>query len=300
MTIWLGTIIVGFGFIYFSQMYGSNFRYDGLNLDRGLFSAMYFSAAQLSTIGTSQITPETDGLRALSILETLTGLALVTVVISFLLGIYQVVRDLRALSSNFALEGNGADDPLAGLGVYLAREELDCLDNHLRAISANFWSYADGLRQHRLAYYFQSGRDRFALPYVMRMLGHWLAALRWGLPSGHPSSVQPLVAPLTTRFALFCDDLEGRFGWKIDAPPKAVSLECFSAAYGADGEIRDRWLDRFVRLDRQMARLARVEPAANPRDAHARYQQWLPFAHRAEQVTAIVSRNLDDRPFLRA
>jgi len=78
MTIWLGSIVVGFGLSYLSQMHGANFDYDGRDLGDVPFSAMYFSAAQLSTVGTAQISLQTDWLRALSIAETLTGLGLVT------------------------------------------------------------------------------------------------------------------------------------------------------------------------------------------------------------------------------
>jgi len=123
MTIWLGSIVVGFGLSYLSQMHGANFDYDGRDLGDGPFSAMYFSAAQLSTVGTAQISLQTDWLRALSIAETLTGLGLVTLILSFLFGVFQVVRDLRTLSSNLAA-GSEAN-PIISLGPYLARAESD-------------------------------------------------------------------------------------------------------------------------------------------------------------------------------
>jgi len=299
MTVWLGVVIVGFGLIYFSAMHGANFDYDGRGLADGLFSAMYFSAAQLSTVGTAQISPETDGLRALSIAETLTGLGLVTLILSFLFGVYQVVRDLRTLSSNLDAGDEGVTDPITSLGPYLARGELDCLDNHLRAISISFWSYADGLRQHHLAYYFQSGRDRLALPYVLHTLGHWLAALRWGLPSGHPASGQPLLTQLSSQFERFADHLHGKLGWASDAAPRGVSFECFTAARGADGRMDDLWLGRFLCMEREMASMAGFDAASEPREAYERYRQWLPFAYRAKQMTAAVSRDLDYRPLLR-
>ena len=298
MTVWLGVVIVGFGLIYFSAMHGANFDYDGRGLADGLFSAMYFSAAQLSTVGTAQISPQTDGLRALSIAETLTGLGLVTLILTFLFGVYQVVRDLRTLSSNLVAGDEGVADPIASLGPYLARGELDCLDNHLRAISIGFWSYADGLRQHHLAYYFQSGRDRLALPYVLHTLGHWLAALRWGLPSGHPVSGQPLLTQLSSQFERFTDHLHGKLGWATEPTPCGVSLECFTAVHCADEHTTNLWLGRFLRLEHEMARMAGLNAAPKPGDAYERYLRWLPFAYGVEQMTAAVSRDLDYRPLL--
>jgi hypothetical protein len=298
MTIWLGTVVVGYGLIYYSQMYGANFHYDGRNIGAGFFSAMYFSAGQLSTVGASQVSPETDALRALSILETLTGVGLVTLILTFLFGVYQVVRDLRALSSNFITGDRGVDDPVVSLGPYLAQGETSCLDNHLRSISESFWSYANGIRQHHLAYYFQSGRDQFSLPYVLHMLGHWLAALRWGLPGGHPVTVQPLLSQLSFQFEQFAGYLQSHLRDPGAAAPEVVSLERFSAAYHTGDAMSDRWLGRFLRLNRDMARLARLDLAVDPHEAHRRYKQWLPFAYRAERITTAVSRDLDYQPIV--
>jgi len=296
VTIWLTLIIVGYGLIYFSQMYGTNFEYDGRDLGAGLFGALYYSAGQLSTVGTSQITPETNLLRALSILETLTGVGLMTLILTFLFGVYQVVRDLRALSSNFITAKIELSDPVASLRPYFSQHGTDCLDNHLRSISENFWSYADGLRQHHLAYFFQSGRDQFSLPFVMHMLGHWLAALCWGLPTGHPVSIEPLLVRLNLQFEQFADYLEKRIGGPCTSAPTAGPFDRFSAAYRSGDATSDRWLDCFLRLNRNMARLARLDFPINAQEAYERYQQWLPFAYRAEHITTAVSWDLDYQP----
>jgi Ion channel len=295
MTVWLGVVIIGFGLIYLSQMHGANFEFDGRGLHNGLFSAMYYSAAQLSTVGTGQISPQTDGLRALSIAETMAGLGLVTLILSFLFGVYQVVRDLRTLSASLATGDEAIADPIASLGPYLARGELDCLDNHLRAIAVSFWSYADGLRQHHIAYYFQSGRDQFALPYVLHMLGHWLAALRWGLPSGHPASGQPQLTQLSAQVERFGEHLHGELGWASAPGPSDVSFQCFLAACCAGEQTTDLWLARFLRMEREMVLMASLDTAVDPRESYERYQQWLPSAYRAELMTAAVSRDLDYR-----
>jgi hypothetical protein len=296
MAVWLTTMIVGFGFVYYSQMYGTHFQYNGDKLNGGLFDAMYFSAAQLATVGTPQVIPETDALRALSILETLTGVGLVTLILTFLFGVYQVVRDLRSLSSNFITTGHGLNDPVAGLSLYFSKGDPVCLDNHLRAISDSFWSYADGIRQHHLAYYFQSGRNQFSLPYVLQMLGLWLASLRWGLPPAHPASLQPLLIQLCSQFELFTDYLYQQLRWPNTRVPDIVSFESFSAAYRADDEVPDRWLCRFLRLNRDMAMLAQINHIGDGREVYERYRQWLPFAYRAEQLTIAVSRDLDYQP----
>ncbi|MGH7097043.1 MAG: FUSC family protein [Stellaceae bacterium] len=299
VTIWLGFVVIGFGLIYYGLMYGTNFQYDGRGVGAGIFGAMYLSAAQLSTVGTSQISPETDLLRALTIVETLSAALLVSLILTFLLGVYQVVRDLRTLSANFVTAEPTAGDPVASLEPYFPQGQPVGIDSHLQAISDSFWSYTDGLRLHHIAYYFQSGRDQFSLPYVLHMLGGSLAALRWGLPAGNPAAAEPLLPRLSTQFEGFTDYLHGQLAWTSNAVPEVVSFEDFSAAQRGTGEASDYWLGRFLRLNRDMARMARLDSAGDPRDAYGRYQQWLPFAYRAEQLTAAVSRDLDYRPVFR-
>jgi uncharacterized membrane protein YccC len=296
---WLVCVIVGFAFIYYSQMQGPNFQYAGQDLGAGMFSAIYFSAAQLATVGTSQISPQTNVLRILTILETLSGVVLITLSLSFLLGVYQVIRDLRTLCANFLTAEADTGDVMASLAPYFPQGEPAGLDDRLRAISDSFWSYSEGLRLHRIAYYFQSGRDQFSLPYTLHMMGQTVAALRWGLPAGHPATQDPSLLQLTTQFDQFANDLHDRLGWTSAAVPEVMALADFSAAYDDASPASDYWLGRFLRLNRAMAQLAKLDSGEDIAQTYERYCQWLPFAYRAEQVAAAVSRDLDYQPIVR-
>jgi hypothetical protein len=296
VTVWLGCIVVGFGFIYYGLMAGANFAYDGRGMSAGLFSALYLSAAQLSTVGTSQLNAQTDLLRALTIAETLCAPLLITLILTFLLGVYQVIRDLRTLSSNFSDAEHGVGDPVVNLEPYFP--EGQGLDAYLQAINDSFWSYADGLRMHHVAYFFQSGRDQFSLPYVLYMFGGTLAALRWGLPAGNSVAKEPLLVRLSSQFERFLDYLHEQLGW-TSAVLQPVTFEEFVAARLGAVETRDIWLRRFLHLTDEMRRLANLTVADDWQELYARYRQWLPFAHRAAQATLAVSLDLDYQPMLR-
>jgi hypothetical protein len=294
--VWLGFVVVGFGLIYYGFMFGGNFDYDGRGVGPGLFSAMYLSAAQLSTVGTSQVNAQTDLLRMLTIAETLCAPLLITLILTFLLGVYQVIRDLRTLASNFSDAEHGLGDPLANLAAYFP--EGDALGGYLEEISDSFWSYADGLRMHHVAYFFQSGRDQFSLPFVLFAFGEILGALRWGTPVGSSLSRQPLLARLMSQFGRFVDYFHGQLGWVEDIAPH-LPFEEFSAAHNGTAESPDIWAGRFLRLTRNMERLAKLPPANDSLEVYTRYRQWLPFAHRCEQARLAVSRDLDYQPTLR-
>src|ERR1700678_3187284 len=265
VTIWLGCVVIGFGFIYYGLMVGDNFEYDGHGMGSGLFSAMYLSAAQLSTVGTSQINAQTDLLRALTIAETMSAPLLITLILTFLLGVYQVIRDLRTLSSDFSDAEHGVGDPLANLAPYLP--DGQGLDGYLQSINDSFWSYADGLRMHHVAYFFQSGRDQFSLPFVIYMFSGTLAALRWGVASASSFSRQLLLVRRMSQFERFVDYLHDKLGWSSDMPAP-VSLDEFSAADRGTRETSAMWVGRFLRLSRDMEQLARLAPAHESQEAY--------------------------------
>ncbi len=293
VTVWLGCIVFGFGFLYYGLMRGTNFEYDGQGMGAGLFNALYLSAAQLSTVGTSQISVQTDLLRTLTIAETLCAPLLITLILTFLMGVYQVIRDLRTLCSNFSTAEYGIGDPVANLEPYFP--DGRGLGGYLQAIDASFWSYADGLRMHHVAYFFQSGRDQFALPYVLHTFGRTLAALRWGLPAGSPISKEPLLVRLSSQFDRLVDYLHSQLGWHSQAP-QPVAFEIFAVATEHSADVPDIWVGRFLRLTAEMRRLSQIRTSYDLHEVYARYRQWLPFAYRAEQATLAVSHDLDYQP----
>ncbi|AMB58911.1 hypothetical protein AWU67_08555 [Microterricola viridarii] len=305
---WIGGVILGYALIYLGNMEGSNFQYSGVN--GGFFGAVYFSAAQLATVGTSQLSPNTDFLRALSIVESLNGVILVSLILTFLLGIYDVISSLRALSAQFFSPGSGVGEPIASLKPYFPGGEARSLDSHLESIADTFGSYTDGVRLHHSAYYFQSGRDTFSLPYSIRMMAGIIGGLRWGLPGSNPVTQEPALLPLTVQFEKFEQYMHPLLKWQSTDVPQTVSAGDFAAQLQVETdrakharrrwarvqEPGDPWVSRFVQVNDKMAELVGGTPIADVREAYNRYVHWLPFAYRAEQFSAAVSRDLDYQP----
>lgn len=308
---WIGGVILGYGLIYYGSMHGNNFEFSGAH--PGLFAAIYFSAAQLSTVGTSQLTPNTELLSALSIAETLTGVVLVSLILTFLLGVYDVIASLRQLCSQFYSAERGAGDPISSLEPFFPLGEPTGLDSHLQEISDALGSYTDGLRLHHAAYYFQSGRDQFALPYALGMLTGVVSALRWGVPSSKLTSLQPDLVPLTTQLNQFGDYIHPFLQWKSTDVPELLDADSFHRAYQASPGTpgADRWVTQFAQLNADMSRLTRPDgissdgisstdtsDAADLQDLYSRYAKWLPFTYRMQHLNRAVSHDLDYQPII--
>ena len=300
IAVWVCGTILGYGLIYYAKMSPQSFTPTSGDRQLNFFDALYFSAAQLATVGGSDLTAETDPLRFLSILESLTGVVLISLILTYLLGVYDVIGSLNLLCRQFSTTERGAGSAVTTLAPYFQGGQAQGLDGRLSSIQDALTAYMDGLRMHHTAYYFQSGRDQFALPYALRMVGDTLAALRWGLPAGHPASSEPALPPLVFQYVEFADQLQDRVQWRDVEVPEVVAQEAFKAHAGR-GPMqgpRDRWVMRFLGLDARMAELAAVEPLTDLDDAYRRYTEWLPFAHRAEITTQAVSDNLDYQPLI--
>ena len=295
---WIGGTILGYGLIYYGAMHGDNFLYSGAHA--GIFAALYFSAAQLATVGTSQLTPNTEVLSALSIAESLTGVVLISLILTFLLGVYDVVSSLRALCAQFYSSERGAGDPISSLEPFFPQGQATGLDGHLGELSDSLGSYSDGLRLHHAAYYFQSGRDQFALPYALHMLTGVVAALRWGVPGGRLDSLRPDLVPLTTQLNQFGDYIHPLLQWKSTDVPALPGAQAFEQAWRTapgSGE-PDPWVSQFRRLNVDMARLTRTDLDDDLQEAYLRFTQWLPFAYRMHHLIRAVSRDLDYQPII--
>ncbi len=118
-------------------------------------------------------------------------------------------------------------------------------------------------------------------------------ALRWGLPKGHPGSQTPWLPTLITGLETIVAYLDERFlSEHLEEPPDPVPFETFEAALKRGKEPSDPWLGRFHQINSFMHDLARLQDPPDPKEAYARYSEWLPFAHRNRNFFEASARDL--------
>lgn len=292
LIVWVGLEIVGFGFVYYGLMYGHNFSFSGSDIGRSMDYALYFSTGQLSTVGGRGVSPENTLLRALSVVETLIGLGLVTFAISFLFNIFQTISYLRALASSLYFPSPRANDPANSLAIYFPNGQPTGLSTYLGQLYQNLDSYVSGLRLHHTAYYYQSRNSYLSLAYVVHMLGGIVGALRWGLPATSSTSDEPSLMVLINRYTAFLSYMDKKFKWRIEAPPPPASGEVFARALASGARQDDVWLTRFIALKAQMRQLTRSEQPPDAHTAYKQYTEWLPLAYRTQQTVERLAASL--------
>lgn len=301
---WVSGIILGFSLIYFGAITIDGALQISTGVSPDYLGALYLSVGQFSTVGVDNISPGIPVLNLLTVSEAMVNALALSFIIAFVSNVFGVVQSLRALSANFFRAGHGVVDPIDTLVPYFPDGQARGLDGQLGSIADSLSAYSDGLAQNPVAYYFQSGRDQFSLPFSLYMSSGVVGALRWGLPTGSDATKEPGLLQLTEQFEDFRLSLLRMLRRAAPPSPVPVSAEQFATAvtaFEAPGPHRalDTWVVRFLTVDRRAAALIGSTDPIDPDDAYRRYVHWLPFDFQAQSLLAVVSRDLDYQPVYR-
>ncbi|KAA9129960.1 FUSC family protein [Microbacterium caowuchunii] len=298
---WLLGIILGYALMYLGAMGHTDAFQISPGVERDFWGAFYLSVGQFATVGVDNISPGVAVLDLLTVSEAMVSIVLLSFIITFLGSVYGVIQSLRSFCGNFFTVGRGIGDPVETLAPFFPDGVSRGLDGQLGAIVDSMGSYADGLSQNRAAYYFQSGRDQFSLPFALAMTGGVIGALRWGLPEGSDPGKEPNLARLMELYEDLRLRMQRTFGLPEPTLRSPVSASEFAeavAAFGSAGSraLSDPWVLRFLAIDRRMAELTHSAAATEPAEAYRRYTQWLPFEVRSRTFVTAVSQDLDYQP----
>jgi hypothetical protein len=97
---------------------------------------------------------------------------------------------------------------------------------------------------------------------------------------------------LVEALAAVTADVERRFMFLEEEPPKPIAFEEFEAHLAEDKEPADPWVSRFLEVDQFMRRLTHLDTPLDANELYARYKGWLPFAHRLYTFVQGVSEDL--------
>lgn len=169
---WVSLLAVGWALILWPQM-PENFLYQtGLDPSQnsGFISTLYVSITTLTTLGYGDMVPTSWWLRVLQPLQALTGFALLTTSVTWLLSIYPVLSRRRAFAKDVHLIRES--EPETGNAV----EKLspDTATELLRDLTSRLVSINGGLNQFPITYYFHESDERSSLAGALPYLA-WLA-----------------------------------------------------------------------------------------------------------------------------
>ena len=291
---WAAALIFGFALIF----HGAN----GLGAMRadptaptGFPGAIYFSIAEFSSVGVADMAPTRGWVGLLSVIETLIALIVLTMVITFLFNVFKAIQALRTLCASFPAECEEVTAPAQGLRPFIGGGlGAAAIEAHLIGIRQAFSAYFDALAQDHLAYYFQSGVDRFALPFAVYQVGGTWESLWVGFDEDHAISQLPEMQVLHAAVFRTQRQIYRRYLWKLPAAPEPLDFDQFQKQLNATPT--DPLLARFQASQRQGAALVGTEPSQPTRGTYEKYRLWLPFTTMIDDFVGRTSHELGYRP----
>jgi hypothetical protein len=280
ITVWILLVAFGYALVYYDSISAKTFYFSSPGLKPTFPEALYLSGTAISTVGFGDITPQSTAYQLITVSEALIGFGILTLVITYVIGVYGVLQQLGVLSAGLHHQAQDSSDPLTILKPHFPNGEHRGLETHLMSLHRGLVEIYEGIRRYPLVYYYHSRRAYRSLPYTFRMVGGMAGALRWGLPEGHPGSQTPWLPTLITGLETFTTYFSERFiSEPLAKPPSPVPFAAFEEAFEGEREPEDPWLGRFLEMNRFMGELVHLEGPSNPKEAYARYTEWLPFAH---------------------
>lgn len=291
--VWIILVATGYALIYFAGMSPDTFSFSSGKLKPSLIEALYVSGTTISTLGFGDVTPLSGGYQVLAVTEALIGFGLLTLAVSYVIGVYGVLQQLGILAAGLHHQTQDTDNPWTILAPHFPNGEPRALESHLMELHRGLVEIYEGMRRYPIVYYYHSRRAYRSLPYTVRTIGGMAGALRWGLPAGHYATQAPWLPTLLTGLDTIMAYVEERFlSESIEEPPEPVPFETFEAALARDKDPLDYFLGRFFQMETFMRELARIEEPPDPEEAYERYRSWLPFTHHARTFFEATARDL--------
>jgi hypothetical protein len=293
ITVWIALVLAGYALVYYAGMTSESFNFSSPGLEPSLGEALYVSGTAISTLGFGDVTPA-DGLyQTLAVSEALIGFGILTLAVSYVVGIYGVVQRLGVLGAGLLHQASDTAEPLSLLAPHFPDGEPRDIDPHIMGLHRSLVELYEGLKRYPVLYYYHSRRAYRSVPYTFRMIGGVAGALRWGLSKDHPAGQSPWLPTLITGVDMMTSYIDERFlSESLEMAPEPVPFETFQAAFERGKEPSDPWLERFFEMQLYMRDLVRTQDSADPEECYERYKEWLPFAHRNRAFFEATAREL--------
>jgi Ion channel len=146
ITVWIALILTGYAFVYFAGMTSESFNFSNPGLEPSLREDLYLSGTAISTLGFGDVTPAGGLYQTLAVSEALIGFGILTLVVSYVVGLYGVVQHLGVLGAGLLHQASDTAEPLSILAPHFPDGELRDIDPILTSwvFTAPLWSSTRG------------------------------------------------------------------------------------------------------------------------------------------------------------
>ena len=159
-------LALGFALIYYPRM-PANFTVDSDAASSPFMAALYFSGTTLTTVGYGDIAPHTTGMRLTALFEAASGLALISLSITYLITVYSALERKRAVAISFYHQAEEGANVAAFIGHHFVAGRFYSLQITLRMATRDLQELLESHVEHPVIHYFHPVEVYKSLPRVL-------------------------------------------------------------------------------------------------------------------------------------
>ena len=145
ITVWILLVLVGYAFVYYAGMSLRTFNFANPGLEPSVGEALYVSGTAISTLGFGDVTPASGIYQALAVSEALLGFGILTLAISYVVGVYGVLQQLGVLAAGLLHQASDTAEPLSILGPHFPGREPRGIEPHVVSLHRSVVELYEGL-----------------------------------------------------------------------------------------------------------------------------------------------------------
>lgn len=146
-------LLTGFALIYLPRI-ETEFKIEDAAQTNRIFQAFYISGVTFLTIGYGDIVPISTLTRTLSLFEAATGLAIISLSITYLLSVYGALERKRAVALKFYHQARQGADVAGFIISHFARGRFHSLTEALRDATGDLQELLESHLEHPVIHYF--------------------------------------------------------------------------------------------------------------------------------------------------
>ncbi len=175
--LFIALLALGFALIYYPRM-PADFTVDGEAASSPFMAALYFSGTTLTTVGYGDIAPHSTGMRLTALLEAASGLALISLSITYLITVYSALERKRAVAISFYHQAEEGANVAAFISHHFVAGEFHSLESTLRLATRDLQELLESHVEHPVIHYFHPIEVYKSLPRVLFLALETCAVIR--------------------------------------------------------------------------------------------------------------------------
>jgi hypothetical protein len=163
---WFASLTVGWALVYLPSLGRGLARSQGTT-PHGFAAAFYYSGFSVTTLGTGDIAPQDALHRVLTVLEAAVGFAVVTMVVTYFLSVYNAITSRRTFAAALDHRTFGTGDSAQLVAGLAHGDDLSGVLGQLAATGQFLQDLYETHRAYPVLRYFHYRRVRYSLPRML-------------------------------------------------------------------------------------------------------------------------------------